>query len=275
MWQKPPGIEPPRALLFLAHGMCHGAEDFFGEAGFTGLPEEQRIVSAALAQGFLTVAASSTDRDDKYWEPDMDGPLVAEAIREVLRREGLDPALPCVALGASNGGTFVMHLPLWVPLRAVVCQIMAVREHVLAAMPGSPPVLFVHMPRDTRTAAGVARNVQRLVANGVTAEEQRCGPMSIGNDFFAERCGIDSETSAKMSQSLRDAGLLDDQDFLLHDPRESEWRTVLQPFAAALGDSLVPDRSPISEVLNVAWAEHEITSEGIQAQLDFCLAALR
>ena len=47
------------------------------------------------------------------------------------------------------------------------------------------------------------------------------------------------------------------------DPRASRWRDCLAPLGgAALGaDSLVADDSPISELLNVAFAAHELTAE--------------
>jgi hypothetical protein len=35
------------------------------------------------------------------------------------------------------------------------------------------------------------------------------------------------------------------------------------------GDSLVADKSPIAEELNVAWAMHEITAEFIERTLDW------
>merc|ERR1740123_1062652 len=139
---------------------------------------------------------------------------------------------------------------------------MSLRE---PATPDGPPIEFVHMQRDQGTAAGVRADVEQLRAMGRIAEERVCGPMPISAGFFAEQCGIAEATSAAMAEALRQAGFTDGQGQLLEDPRRSPWRQVLQSFSANLGDSLVADRSPISEVLNVAWARHEITAEGIES----------
>lgn len=147
---------------------------------------------------------------------------------------------------------------------------MALPIELLSAVPSMPPALFVHMPRDRRTAAGVQSNVRWLVAMGKVAEERRCEPRPIGPGFFADQCDIDGHVSAKMAEALRGARLIDDQGQLLQDPRRTNWRLVLEPFARRLEDSLAADRSPISEALNVAWGAHEITAEGIEAALDFC-----
>merc|ERR1711920_1181089 len=89
------------------------------------------------------------------------------------------------------------------------------------------------------------------------------------------KIGVDQETSGQMLNALCNARLIDSSRHLSADPRRSNWRDALRPFADKLGDSLVADRSPISEVLNVAFAQHEVTSEGIEKQLDFCVQALQ
>jgi len=272
MWATPPRDVAPKALLLLAHGMCHGCEDFSNEEGFGGLPEEHRMVEIAQSRGFVPVAISSTDRVRKAWTVEVDGPKVAQVLDEILQREGLDAALPKCAVGVSNGGSFSMLLPMYVPLRAIVCQIMAIPNELVDRVPNIPPTLFVHMPRDARTAAGVKSNIAKLRSLGKVGEERLCHPRPITPDFFMKSCGFDESTSAKMAEALCTAGLVDGDGVLLQDPRASTstWRAALQAFGDASGDSLVANRSPISEVLNVAWGLHEITSEGMEEALDFC-----
>ena len=72
-----------------------------------------------------------------------------------------------------------------------------------------------------------------------------------------------------MVQALRTAGLLDDSGFITADPRQSNWRSVLQAYAKG-GDSLVADRSPLSEVLNAAYGMHEMTRNGVKEALELC-----
>ena len=48
---------------------------------------------------------------------------------------------------------------------------------------------------------------------------------------------------------------------------------ALQAAAACLvatKDSLVADRSAVSELMNVAWAQHEIVADHVAAAFDFC-----
>jgi hypothetical protein len=56
----------PTAVLFVAHGCQHSATDFWAPTSAApqclGLPEEVRIVKAALRAGFAVIAISSQDR---------------------------------------------------------------------------------------------------------------------------------------------------------------------------------------------------------------------
>ena len=69
---------------------------------------------------------------------------------------------------------------------------------------------------------------------------------------------------------------------LVDDPRQTNWRAAISPaLRAALpgarpgaGDSLVPDESCLSEVLNVAWGVHEIFGDRIAQAMDFIGASV-
>ena len=56
---------------------------------------------------------------------------------------------------------------------------------------------------------------------------------------------------------------------LADDPRRTGWWTVLLPHIPSSIDSLVADESPVSEVLNAAYAMHEFTDMHIDALLDW------
>jgi hypothetical protein len=60
--------------------------------------------------------------------------------------------------------------------------------------------------------------------------------------------------------------------FLRNDPRRSDWRSVLAPFAASMGDSMVADKSALSEVLNVAWGMHEMSRDLVKESFEFILS---
>ena len=165
VWELP--ASTPSALLFLAHGCNHGAIDFWPHDAkcpeCIGLPEEVRLVKAALLAGFAVIAISSADRlHRRCWDFQQDGPRVVQVLTAFRRQHALEAA-PLVALGASSGGAFVLQLPQILPCACIVSQIMAVPDRTLHGGPRrrgmcgacQPPTLFVHMPRDGRTAERV------------------------------------------------------------------------------------------------------------------------
>lgn len=76
-------------------------------------------------------------------------------------------------------------------------------------------------------------------------------------------------------QSFTADHVIDKNGMLIHDPRSNEvnWRdTVYRAIPDAIkqhGDALIADQSPIAELMNVAFAQHEFTDEFIQHTLDF------
>lgn len=164
-------------------------------------------------------------------------------------------------------------------LAAVNVQIMgADPQQLLQPLPAGhgayPPSRWTHMPRDAQMAGFVDAALQGLRAAGLEAEEARVGPLPITPAFLAQRvAGLAPETSAKVEAALRDAGLLDKEGFLVRDPRAgggAEWRSALAPLQGLLGpDALRADASAVAEELNLAWAEHEITADDINATLAF------
>ena len=272
-------VRPERCtgLLFVAHGMCHGAYDWFrGDevAGGVGLPEEVAIVRAASARGYAVAAVSSLDRSRKAWSPEADGPRVAAALDALSAALGGRGALRVAAFGASNGGAFVLHLTRFVALDAVCCAIMALapRElEFLAANPKFPRVaVFDHMPRDARTARAAAANVALLRAAGRAAVELRVAPRAVDGAFLGDRAGLPRGAADDAAAALAAAGLLAADGSLADDPLRSAWRGVLRPVLARHGvaDALVADASAVAELMNVAYGEHELAATNIGAILD-------
>ena len=278
MWELPPE-QPPHALMLLAHGCSHAGTDFWPPTSSCpkalGLPEEVRIVQAALAAGYAVLAITSSDRSTGCWDFTTDGPLVRDALTAWYTATGLR-TLPLVAFGASSGGAFVLQLPALLPCAAVVSQIMALPPSMLP--PPQPPILFVHMPRDQRTASFVQKCLKRLHQNGSTAQQIEVHPKRPTADFFAERIArLAPGTAAALHGALRRAGLLDTDGFLQNDPRRTAWREAIGASpglrdslpgpSPGTTDSLRADESAVAEALNVAWAAHEIASDPMEATL--------
>lgn len=160
--------------------------------------------------------------------------------------------------------------------------------------PGFPPIRFLHMERDGRTASAAVAIVAALKAKMVDAGELNAPPTAVDVDAFRFRLKIrggnssssraggnvgscrvgtpalpSDEMALAVVQALRSGGILDHDGFLLNDPRQSDWREVLRPVVPSSVDSLVADASALSEVMNTAWAMHEFTDAHLEPLLDW------
>lgn len=268
VWQAPSRAV---AVLLLAHGCSHSATDFFpasaGCPACTGLPEEALISAAALRAGFLVVAVSSENRETKCWSPEVDGPRVSAVLKKLLAGK---EEKPLYALGASSGGAFVAHLPDYEPrVAALEVQIMAASFASLRRP--FPPSRWVHMPVDAGMASGVTAVVAALRLENRPVEEVQLSPQPVTPAFLRARIPALGGAAETVVAALRGADLLDKRGFLVSDPRGrvgAAWRAALKGLDVG-GDSLEADSSPLAEVLNVAWARHEISSERIEETLAF------
>ncbi|KAG1674120.1 hypothetical protein FOA52_015750 [Chlamydomonas sp. UWO 241] len=287
VWEKPSN---PKGVLFVAHGCNHGAVDFWHSSrdcpSCTGLPEEMNITRAALSRGYAVVAISSQDRtDSRCWslpgmESDMgDIDVVQKALQRLLKRERL-ANLPLYAFGASSGGGFVLALAAVFPFDAICSQIMGLPAPFMAVLLTDetlleyPPTLLVHMPRDTHTHKLVKETMMAVHKSGVKVAEIQVPPQPMTPTTLSDiipTTDLSSDQSAKIFEALSAAGLLDAAGMLTQDPRQTQWRKVLKdadvPGFTSL--RLKSDLSPISEVLNRLYAQHEITSATTTDMLDW------
>lgn len=227
----------PAAVVFIAHGCSHSARDVF-VAG-ADLPEEAAWARAALARRLAVVAVSSGDREGSRCWRAADAPPVARALAEVARRERW-VGLPLFAVGASSGGAFVSTAPAWLPpagggpsafplrLRGLGVQISSVPSVEKTITASYPPVAFVHMPRDERTAAEVDVAVERLERLGVPVASFAAMPKAVTAAFLGARMrsraggragedarGGASAAAQRVAEALAAAGMVDADGFLL------------------------------------------------------------
>lgn len=271
LWQEPDA--KPEGILFVAHGCSHSNTDWFVDCkvhneSCIGLPEELGIVQLAHKPPFhlVVVAVSSTNRKSKCWEQ-RDGPVVAEILRFFQRQY---PDIPVIAFGASSGGAFVSAiLPLhFEGLRGYIAQI-APPPRTGVSTSSTIPGVFITMSRDQH----ITRLVKHYVSNHSKKSHRhiQLNPLALTPTFFHDRIPrlYTPSQSAAMVRALVQADLLDQDGLLRYDPRRSGWRPVLRRYAQS--DAMIPDASPVSEVLNVAWGEHELSRDGVAEALQFLL----
>ena len=133
-----------------------------------------------------------------------------------------------------------------------------------AELASYPPTVFSHMPRDERTAKFVASSLQEFRKAGVRVIESRLEPRAIEDGFFYQDSfgKISEDESAALRATLRSFNLLDKSNKLTEDPRnfDDDHVEMLKRHAPEW-DSLLTDKSDIRELLNVAYAMHELSAE--------------
>ena len=306
LWQGPAhhNNQPPTAILFLAHGCHHAMTDWWLPSSSSssvcpdclGLPEERAIVQEALQRNMLVVATSSTET---CWSA-VDGAVVAQILQKLQQQHDPHSSLPILAFGASSGGHFVSDI-LPTALAAVQGRLDGYISQIMATSTTSPPpphvqaAAYIVMRRDEPTTTLAQK--QQAYWNNVHHRPcllTQLEPLRVTDDFFARRI---PEISRELSQQLVHQALLSsssssssnhdnlldaDTRLLLTDPRHSDWQRLVRPILAASAtatttststyqDSLVPDQSPLSEVLNVAYGMHEMSRDGVAPALDFLL----
>ena len=168
-----------------------------------------------------------------------------------------------------------------------VVQIMSVQGKSLLHSSGAgreskganayPPSLWIAMTNDERTLRSVHRTVKYLNEHKKIAELIEASELPLHATYFSDRItGMTPDISKSIVTTLNKCDLMDESDFLLQDPRMSEWRICLKKNkelweVVTREDTLEADLSPISEELNVAYAMHEITANYMSEIINFVM----
>jgi hypothetical protein len=132
------------------------------------------------------------------------------------------------------------------------------------------------MNRDTKTDEKARDIVGNTTTNKHAKKHIRLPSLPMSPTYFSDRIPtVTQEESSRIYTALLQNGYVDPRTkLLIQDPRRSEWRSVVGPLLTSSPHSLQADQSPISEVLNVAYGQHEMAREGVKAGLEFCVASL-
>ncbi|KAL3906427.1 MAG: hypothetical protein SGILL_009277 [Bacillariaceae sp.] len=258
-----------KGILFVAHGCSHSKTDWFlGCDDCIGLPEERAIVALGLERNLLVVAISSSNRDSKCWNHAVDGPRIAKVLEALAARYN---NAPVIAFGASSGGAFVSILGKYFrSLYSFISQIAAQHAPTDTSV---KTAIYITMNRDKRTEERAQHYVETHKDPVPRVKHLRLPPLHIGDTFFSDRIiEVSTDQSKAMVQALREESMLTSEGLLSEDPRRTDWRYVLRPHVDAEQDSLIADQSPISEVMNVAYGNHELARDSVGEALDFCLS---
>mmetsp|Transcript_38106 Transcript_38106/g.38792 ORF Transcript_38106/g.38792 Transcript_38106/m.38792 type:complete len:355 (+) Transcript_38106:77-1141(+) len=274
IWQT--STSEPVGVIFLAHGCAHSATDWFPQSiscpTCIGLPVEMTIVSEVLKRGYVAVASSSIDRMKKCWTNN-DVQHVASVLEHIYSTLKLDKyKVPLYGLGASSGGYFVSMFSnqasqFGFKVSAICMQISA----LFTPDPTTPPVIFVHMAKDRLLAIHINDLVDKLVKLGVPAEQYPCRPKVITDTYFYDHYhALSLSESLSLVHQLKDVGMISKSSGLLSvDPLLRDWVPHAEKALPGHTDPLINDISPVFELMKLAWAEHEITSDFLTETFDF------
>lgn len=259
VWETP--SERPRALLTVFHRGGRSALAWWDKSpgcpSCQGMPEEKKIVQAALSWNLAVIAVSAHDTKTYRWEV-ADGNTVAHglvALTTARRWRGL----PLFALGVGCGAGFIatvlpQALPLSMKLSGMHLQLMADQAGLKAsvintaltngqgvvgagwhggpkATLGTPPagrIVVSHMPRDEAASRAARAIAHSWTKRGAAVLEQRSLPLPLhAKYFFDSIAGVSEVESAAVVSMLQRGGYLSTSGFLLTDPQRSAWRSVI------------------------------------------------
>uniref|UniRef100_A0A453FE99 Uncharacterized protein n=2 Tax=Aegilops tauschii subsp. strangulata TaxID=200361 RepID=A0A453FE99_AEGTS len=257
IWELPAG--PARGVLFLAHGCRCRPENFWPPSqrcpGCVGLPEDVAITARALRRRLAVLAVASAG---DCWSLGKEVGAAKRAIQSWTAKNGLG-GLPVVALGASSGGYFVSRLAAKMSLAAVVMMISEGVFDPAGAPPGYPPSMFLHMPKDYKTAALVGRNVKMLRSNGVEVRELQSLELPLTPTLLSDRIpGLDHGLSERIWKIFSEEGFTDDRGYMRKDGRATPWKNAV--VKRGFWEEVSQWAEHIQEELNLAYGYHEMTS---------------
>lgn len=229
VYQLPTPLESIQGVLFVAHGCSHSATDWWPKSSSctkcTGLPIEMSIVREAVyTNKFAVIAISSLNRVHKCWNG-KDVPRVQEAVKYFYKNIIPGKNVSFHALGASSGGGFVGFLSQQtseIPVSSLCVQISSVGGEKSSTL---PPALFILMSRDEHTL----NHVKTITAPAISKSSVLVtSPKEIRPDYFSSKSNklITAEESRAIHAAFSEGKIIDEKNFLIEDPRSSEWREV-------------------------------------------------
>jgi hypothetical protein len=126
------------------------------------------------------------------------------------------------------------------------------------------------MPRDSNTRFAVEDNLKVLKSRSVISHALECLPLPITPFFFSDRIPeVDLQTSESIYRDLIALKIIDEKSNLIStDPRvDMNWRNAVHRIAKF--DNVEYDDSGYSELMHLAYAQHEICSEHSEVMMQF------
>jgi hypothetical protein len=204
--------------------------------------------------------------------------------------------LPLFVFGVSSGGGIAAAIAEEAALDrslhvgAVALQISYL--HQITVSSALSPILFDYMKKDFRMSMSIRESLVELAAVKVPTHSvvmqhlplltalQQYGPYMLPSSSPEQQNGniisplLTPQQQQVFVDAMRARELLSVDGYLVEDPRHSHkaWHTVARealPTIVPALDTLTADVSPISEVMNIAFASHEISAQHVDEMLQW------
>jgi len=249
--------QDPVGVIFRLHGSG-------GSAQSTLTSIESRLFSNdAVAAGYGIIAVDSVDRINGDWSlaPQANNPDISniQAIIANLQQRGLLSAnTPLLAQGTSRGGIFSSLVVYYLNFRADAIYIAYGANLIMPQT--TVPTIFCVAANDDQAMVGEAgnQNAYNQVANlrdrGIMASYNLHPSSPVYPERFWRIANLTADDSHAIYNALKANGFLDSRDFLIQNPRGSNWQSVIPPQYQFY-------TSGISSVLGAAYASHNFYSD--------------
>jgi len=273
LWQAEYEVIAGRDVYYYFPPVSKGIILFFHGSGgdareWTDLGAERRyFYDEAIAEGYTIIAINSIDRVNKEWEvglpvetnPDIQG---VSSILDVFRSRGqIKDTTSIYGIGMSRGGRFATIAGYALRMKAVAMMVANSVEEMISV--STVPMMWCLAQHDVIIERDQAfADYQQLKKRGVDTDFYVHSSTPLYPFYFVITNGIDYAGSAQFLADLKDHGFLDENNFLIENPRFSNWQT----FAADYSEEI---RLDIQDRLYVAYGEHAFYSDCDHRILDF------
>ena len=245
-------VENPSAVVFLLHGRGGDFEMWRENI------ENIIVVNELSAKGWISIANTREDENT-----DEDNIAEIQTLINGLESIGISSDIPKYAIGFSGGGSFVSLLVHDVSLNGVVTYNSKALGFSLEPADTLPPILMFASENDeVIPPSDIITHYDQLDAANAPVDLQFMENTSITQGDFHRIPNVDCSESARIHQTLTEAGILDSQGFQSISPIDSGWQSVLPPSAEELEDDLM-------WILKVHFATHAFSSREVDRIISF------
>jgi predicted esterase len=272
-WQADYDVIVGRDVYYYFPPVSKGVIIFFHGSGgdareWTDLGAERRhFFDDAIADGYAIIAIDSADRLNMQWELGLPAEtnLDIRAVRSILEtlkgEDRIPAAMPIYGVGMSRGGRFATLAGYALRMKAVVMMVADVVEEIIPV--STVPMLWCLAERDVIIDRDQAfDNYQQLNKRGVEVSFYVHPQTPLYPLYFVNTNEIDYAASVQLFADLKENGFLDENNFLIENPRFSGWEKLAADYPEEI-------RIDLWDRLLVAYGEHAFYSDCDHRILDF------